>query len=122
MPQTCPYCRQPLEAPTRGVCPSCGRALAAGSDETVSLESPPATMPMEEPPPKFVGRHRIIARLGGGGWGVVYKAYDEQLQRHVAVKVLHRRVSIARAQLDAYLADAEALARIDDSAFVPVFD
>jgi tetratricopeptide (TPR) repeat protein/serine/threonine protein kinase/formylglycine-generating enzyme required for sulfatase activity len=121
MPETCPYCRHPLEEPTSGVCPSCGQAFASDTDVTVSLESPPAAV-HDEPLPEFIGRYRVIARLGGGGWGVVYKAYDEQLQRHVAVKVLHRDLSIARAQLDAYLADAQVLSRIDDPALVPVYD
>ena len=37
----------------------------------------------------MVGKYRIIARLGSGSQGTVYRAYDPTLERDVALKVLH---------------------------------
>jgi tRNA A-37 threonylcarbamoyl transferase component Bud32 len=39
---------------------------------------------------QVLGRFRIEARIGSGGFGTVYKAWDERLQRPVAVKVIDR--------------------------------
>lgn len=38
--------------------------------------------------PEFVGRYRVVDRIGTGAMGVVYSALDEQLQRKVAVKLM----------------------------------
>ena len=35
-----------------------------------------------------IGRHRIEEQIGAGGMGVVFRAYDEKLERDLAMKVL----------------------------------
>lgn len=64
--------------------------------------------------PIMVGRYAIRSRIGGGGQGDVYDAYDPALDRHVALKVL-RRGPVQRER------EARALARIDHPNIVRVF-
>ena len=75
------------------------------------------------PPVAQVGRYLLLKRLGQGGMGVVYSAYDPDLDRKVALKLLQadgRSSSEAgRARL---LREAQAMARVSHPNVIPVFD
>jgi predicted Ser/Thr protein kinase len=72
--------------------------------------------------PQYVGRYRVERVLGKGGFGVVYLAHDEQLQRLVAVKVPHRRLVSRSEAAEAYLTEARIVAKLDHPHLVPVYD
>lgn len=59
-----------------------------------------------------VGRYRIVRRLGGGAMGVVYLAYDPELDRPIAVKLLRPRRGPGQARLRV-LEEARAASALD---------
>ncbi|MEZ4380347.1 MAG: serine/threonine-protein kinase [Nannocystaceae bacterium] len=59
-----------------------------------------------------IGRFRVLDRLGAGGMGIVYTAYDERLDRKVAVKVLRHQGSSSPAARARILREAKAMARL----------
>ncbi|MEZ6117640.1 MAG: serine/threonine-protein kinase [Pirellulaceae bacterium] len=68
-----------------------------------------------------LGRYVALEKLGVGGFATVYRAYDQSLQRDVAVKVPHAHRA-DRYDLERYLAEARLVARLDHPAIVPVYD
>jgi serine/threonine protein kinase/formylglycine-generating enzyme required for sulfatase activity len=72
--------------------------------------------------PERIGRYRVERILGEGGFGLVYLAHDEQLQRLVAVKVPHRRLVARPEDAEAYLTEARTVANLDHPNIVPVYD
>jgi tetratricopeptide (TPR) repeat protein/predicted Ser/Thr protein kinase len=67
--------------------------------------------------PDKIGRFQIAARLGAGSMGAVYCAYDPELDRKVALKVLH-----AGGDNQRLVAEARAMARLAHPNVVPVLD
>ena len=70
-----------------------------------------------------IGRHIILGPLGRGGMGEVYAAYDPELNRKIAIKLLHARGGAAT--VDGHtrlLREAQAIARLSHPNVVVVYD
>ena len=65
-----------------------------------------------------LGRFTLIERIGAGGFGTVYSAWDERLQRHVAVKVIEARGEAGRR----VLREAQAAARLNHRGIVTLYE
>ena len=72
--------------------------------------------------PDRIGKYVIRDLLGAGGMGRVYRAYDQNLDREVAIKVIHpHRLGSDRA-LARFANEARALARLSSPHVVQIFD
>jgi hypothetical protein len=93
----------------------------AGHQETQPLHGSTAPVQRELQLPERIGRYKIVRLLGTGGFGLVYLARDEQLQRDVAIKV--RRGTREKPGLSAdQLHEGRAVSKLDHPGIVKVID
>jgi serine/threonine protein kinase/tetratricopeptide (TPR) repeat protein len=71
------------------------------------------TMVSQPIPRPALGHYRLLERIGEGGMGVVYRAFDEHLQREVALKVLPPRVVQDDSARRRFKQEALTLARLN---------
>ena len=117
------------EALERGAVNPATAPLRSGSAEPRSDETMATTelqVPVERelmPAGHKIGRFTLLTRLGVGAMGVVYSAYDPELDRRIAVKLLRapegRHAARAQARL---LREAQAMARLNHPNVVVVHD
>lgn len=82
---------------------------------------------MGEGSPQKFGRYEVRSELGNGAMGVVYRAYDPEIGRDVAIKTIRRSLELPPAKRKEYLErfrrEARAAGRLSDHPnIVPVFD
>jgi serine/threonine-protein kinase len=68
------------------------------------------------------GRFRLEEQVGSGGMSTVYRAFDETLERTVAIKLMHRSLSGDEQQLERFRREARAAARLSHPHVVTVID
>ncbi len=90
------------------------------------MEGTPLPSASAEPEavPSHIGRFTVLKRLGSGGMGVVYAAYDPDLDRKVALKVLRTRVGQLRRETGRarLLREAQAMAKLSHPNVVAIYD
>jgi serine/threonine-protein kinase len=100
--------------------PQLAEALA-GLERLAGL-SGTAPDPAAAPLPERVGPYRIERELGAGGFGVVYLAYDPDVKRRVALKVLHPGRLHQPEVVARFQREARATARLRHPGIVQLYD
>jgi len=88
-----------------------------------SLSAPrPAALSAREREPSRIHRFAVLRRLGAGGMGVVYAAYDEELDRKVAIKVMREDLQGGAHGRSRMQREAQAMARLSHPNVVQVYE
>jgi hypothetical protein len=82
----------------------------------------PMTPATPTPSPVLHGRYRIEAKLGAGRLAVVYRAYDERLQRPVLVHLFRRDLLGQEPLRQRFVLEAQSSARRSHPSLLDVFD
>ena len=101
--------------------PESGSESDLTTDLTPGPPAAPATKKDTAPPAAF-GRYQVRNALGAGGFGAVYLGHDTQLDRPVAIKVLHGGADVPQAEAERFLQEARRLARLSHPGIVTVHD
>jgi serine/threonine protein kinase len=71
---------------------------------------------------KSLRHYQIEGKIGEGGMGVVYRAYDPHGDRHVAIKIIRDAALSDKEQLNRFRSEAKAAAQLQHPGIVPVYD
>jgi serine/threonine-protein kinase len=70
---------------------------------------------------RTIGKYRVVAKLGRGGMGTVYRAVDETLDRDVAIKILNPEFADSDV-MKRFRAEASMLAKLNHPAIATIYE
>ena len=118
----CPQCGATLPAGAlEGLCPACLLAQGAATDTATQTGSTPFVPPTVEEVARLFPQLEILAFIGKGGMGAVYKARQPALDRVVALKILPPQAAAARFA-ERFNREARALAKLNHPNIVAVHE
>jgi predicted Ser/Thr protein kinase/tetratricopeptide (TPR) repeat protein len=72
--------------------------------------------------PKVLGKYQVLGPIGRGGMGEVYKAFQPDLNRHVAIKTLLSGEQATEEFLERFQREARVVAKLSHPNIVPIYD
>ena len=93
---------------------ACARTVTFGDFK----RGPPGPTPVSQTP-AVIGRYQVVSRLGQGGMGFLYLAWDPMLDRQIAVKLLRDDNDELR---ERFAREARSVAKLRHPNIVTIFD
>jgi len=113
----CPHCHNLIElehlSGEEVICSSCGSSFRLVGGSTTSQEPEVG---------RKVGRFEVLTVVGHGAFGTVYKAYDPELDRMVAIKVPKAGGLARPVELHRFLREARSVSQLRHPFIVPVYE
>src|SRR5213594_300627 len=123
MPGKCPQCGAALPASALGeLCPACLLEQGAVSDTGAQSEPTRFQPPGLDEVARLFPQLEILAFIGKGGMGAVYKARQPSLDRFVALKILPSQTASGPGFAERFNREARALARLSHPNIVAVHE
>jgi serine/threonine protein kinase len=124
---TCQHCGKVLGPEAiEGLCPDCLMKMGLGIGTEASGAAPQGKSGFTPPTPAELATKfpqlEILALLGQGGMGAVYKARQRQLDRVVALKILPPGIGEDSAFSDRFTREAKAMAKLNHPGIVSIHD
>src|SRR3954449_12683991 len=92
----------------------------------MGVPGPRSTIPAVSRPPQpgdlIADRHELEELVGTGGMSSVFRAHDRQLDRRVAIKILHEHYAQDPEYLERFRREARAVAKLSHPNIVTVID
>ncbi len=105
---------------TANLAPESGATIDVSASRIGRVPAP-APDPRDEQGKPF-GRYRLLVELGRGGMGVVWKAWDKELRRIVALKQILSDGNVTPTQVERFMREARLAAKLRHPGIVGVLD
>jgi serine/threonine protein kinase len=134
----CERCGASLETGAR-YCPSCGSGVIppggrisdttplpaaqpkGSAAPTVVTPKPKGSRMMEQLREATLGEYEILAELGSGGMATVFLAHDLQLDRRVAIKLMHPALVTGEGMVERFILEARTAAGLSHPNIIPIY-
>ena len=96
--------------------------MASSTSTTHNLGDEPVIRELNKMMKEYIGRYKLLERLGSGGQGTVYKAMDLDLDRIVAIKTFDNLIPMSEQDIESVRREARIAATLSNPNVATVYE